>query len=369
MSDRQLTLATRLAYPGFDLAVDETVPLSGVTALFGPSGGGKSTLLRILAGFEQATGRVVFDGDPWLDSDRKRFVPAHRRPVGFMFQDTRLFAHLTVAGNLRYAERRGGGSGGPADQGFAFDDVVAALDLAPLLGRRIGALSGGERQRVALGRTLLTRPRLLLLDEPLSALDAERKADILPYLEDVPRRFGVPAIYVTHSVEEVARLAQAMIVMAGGRIHAIGPTGEIMQRLDLEPLTGRFEAGVVVEARVAGHDRPYHLTRLDLGGQSLTVPMLGDLPAGRTVRLRIRARDVALSTAQPSGLSVQNILSGTLAEIRTAPASAFAEALIDLGHARLRARITRKAVDDLALAPGAPVYALVKSVTFDPGGE
>jgi len=365
MPASSLDIAARLAWPGFDLEVDQALALEGFTALFGPSGGGKSTLLRVIAGFEAAKGRIALGNEVWLDSGSRVSLPAHRRPVGFMFQDARLFPHLSVAGNLRYALKRRHQQGA----GVSFDDVVAALDLAPLLDRRVGALSGGERQRVALGRTLLTNPRLLLLDEPLSALDAARKADILPYLEDLPRRFGIPTIYVTHSVEEVARLCDRTMVMADGRIHAVGPTEEILERLDLTPLMGAFEAGVVIEGRIAGHNAAYHLTHIDLGGQTLTVPAQGALPVGRAVRLRIRARDVALSSRAPEELSIQNALKGTIAVVATEPNSAFAEVVIDLGGPHLRSRITRKAADEMGLSPGMGVYALVKSASFDPSGS
>ncbi|MCY4586897.1 MAG: molybdenum ABC transporter ATP-binding protein [Bryobacterales bacterium] len=362
MSAELLSLRVRLSFPGFDLEVAEELHLDGVTALFGPSGGGKSTLLRTIAGFEAPrAGRIALGGEVWFDSEARVNVPAHRRPVGFMFQDARLFGHLGVAGNLAFADKRSR----TRAAGFNRGDVIAALDLRPLLDRRIGSLSGGERQRVALARTLLTRPKLLLLDEPLSALDLERKADILPYLEEIPKRFGIPTIYVSHALEEVVRLADRVLVLADGRPQAYGPAAAIVERLDLQPITGRFEAGVLVEARVTGQDKRLALTHLDLDGETLKMPMVGQLKPGDTIRLRIRARDVALATRRPEGISIRNILPGAVDDITPEPDTAFTEVYVALRTTRFRARLTRAAVEDLGLTKGTPVFALIKSVTFD----
>ncbi len=348
---------------GFMLKVRETLALKGVTALFGPSGSGKTTLLRIIAGFEpQAVGVVSFAGKVWLDSAAETYIPPYRRAVGYVFQDARLFPHLNVEGNLAFAAKR-------SKAGSALKrEVVQALDMDMLLSRRPVGLSGGERQRVALGRALLTQPRLLLLDEPLAALDLRRKADILPYLQTVSRRFNLPTIYVSHAIDEVAMLADQMAVMDDGSLVAQGPTAQMMERLDLQPLTGKFEAGVLLEARIAAHDQGYFLTRMDLHGQILTMPMLDHLAVGDTVRVRIRARDVALATTRPEGLSIRNVLSGTVVEIAEEAGTAFAEVLVDADGARLRARITRHAAAELQLMPGSLVFALIKSVSFDRRG-
>lgn len=357
----ELALEARIAFPDFELDLSHRFALDGITALFGPSGCGKSTLLRIVAGLEnRAEGRLSFGAETWVDSSKRIFVPPHRRGIGYVFQDARLFPHLSVEGNLRYAARRSAHIDTPVD----LDDVVAALDLRPLLPRRTGALSGGERQRVAIGRTLLSRPRLLLMDEPLAALDLQRKAEILPYIERLPTAFGLPVLYVTHAIDEVARLAGRILVLGGGRKIADGPVAEVLERLDLQSVTGRFEAGVVLTARITGHDSRFHLTRLDHHGQPIDMPMV-DLPIGSAVRLRVRARDVALATVRPSHISVRNILSGTILQIQDEPDTAFAETLVDVGGANLRARITRAAVAELSLAPGMPVFALVKSIAFD----
>jgi len=354
-----LVCDVNIAFSGFTLDVDYALPLKGVTALFGASGSGKSTLLRIIAGLEKgARGVVRFRNEVWQDGNGGR-VPPHRRGIGYVFQDARLFAHLSVAGNLRYSARRAGD--GCAIQ---FDDVVESLDLGPLLNRRTTDLSGGERQRVALGRALLARPRLMLMDEPLASLDEKRKADILPYIERLPAVFRVPTIYVTHNIAEVTRLADRMLVLSQGRVVAQGAVTEVLSRLDLAPETGRFEASSLLTATVTGHDDAYQLTVLDHGGQHIEAPR-ANLPIGTQVRLRVRARDVMLATQRPSGISARNVLEGTIREIAEEPHTAYAETLVDVGEARLRSRITRKTVAELGLAPGAPVYAVIKAVTID----
>ena len=354
-----LAMDFRLQRADFGLAVKVEVPLEGVTAVFGASGSGKTTLLRAVAGFERPDrGRVVAGTDTWFDSATRTDVPPHRRAAGFMFQDTRLFTHLDVAGNLDFAARRAVAGGG-----FDRADVVTALDLEPLLHRRTGSLSGGERQRVALGRTLLTRPRILLLDEPLAALERERKADILPYLEGALARFGIPTLYVSHDIDEVARFADRMLLLSAGRVQAHGPTPQMLERLDLQPAMGRFEAGVLLAGRVLRRDPRLHLTWVDVGGDEIAVPEMTGA-GGAEVRLRIRARDVALATCRPEGISIRNVLPGTLLELTPGDAPGFVEALVQLRAARIRSRLTLAAVEELGLAPGMSVFALVKTVSF-----
>jgi len=354
-----LSLDVTLPQGDFTLTARHDAALGGVTALFGPSGAGKSTLLRVIAGLERgASGQVQFDGTPWQDTGAGQFVPPHRRRVGFVAQQPDLFAHLSVAGNLRYAVKRA--RGGPITQPM----VVEALDLGPLLTRSPAGLSGGERQRVAIGRALLSNPVVLLMDEPLSGLDLRRKAAILPYIADIPREFGVPVIYVTHSVNEVTRLADTMIAMHNGQITDAGPFAETFARLDLESGGSRFEAGVILTGRVTAQDRAYHLTHLDLDGQQLAMPE-APVEVGDAVLLRVRARDVMLATQRPEGLSAQNILSATIREIRPETDRAFAEVFLDVGRQPLRARITRAAVDGLDLSENQPVYAVLKAISFD----
>ena len=244
-----------------------------------------------------------------------------------------------------------------------FDEIVELRGIDHLLARRPRSLSGGEKQRVAIGRALLSDPAALVMDEPLASLDAPRKAEILPYLERLRRQARLPIVYVSHSIDEVARLASTMVLLSEGRVAAVGPVAEVMTRLDLRPMTGRFEAGVVLEATVQRHDEAYQLTMVSLGDQTLSVPHL-DAPFGARVRLRIRARDVALATQPPAGISIQNVLRGTVVELRREEGP-FAEVNVDVGGARLTARLTRRAADDLGLAPGRPVFALVKTIALD----
>lgn len=362
MSADVLSLRAQLSYPRFELDVCEEIPLSGVTALFGPSGGGKSTLLRLIAGLETPReGRVALGSNLWFDKRSGVNLPAHRRPVGFMFQNPCLFDHLSVRGNLEFADKRSA-NGSPSIQ---FADVVAALDLETLLERRNRSLSGGERQRVVLARSLLTRPRLLLLDEPLSALDDKRKAEILPYLESVPKRFAIPTIFVSHALDEIARLASSIVVLAEGRVQGYGPTASILECLDLQPLMGRQEAGALVWARVTGHDSRLALTHIDLEGQRLKTPIMERLSVGENIRLRIRARDVAVATTKPRGVSIRNVLEAKIEQIVLDGDSAFAEVFLTLPNTRIRARLTRDAVEELQLVAGMPVFALIKSVSFD----
>jgi molybdate transport system ATP-binding protein len=362
MSDEPvLSFRFRLRFDAFEVALAHDMKLAGITALFGHSGSGKSSTLRVLAGLESAAeGWVSFDGEAWqTPAPEKTFVPPHERCVGFIFQDAALFPHLSVAGNLGYAERRACKRQNTTD----LAKVVERLDLGELLERNPLSLSGGERQRVALGRALLTRPRLMLMDEPMSALDNRRKAEILPYIACLPKDFGVPVIYVTHSVDEVAYLADTMIVLSKGRKVADGPVAETLARLDLGPATGRFEAGVVLDAKVAAHDSEYHLTQLDLGGTPLFVPLM-EAAAGTPVRFRIRARDVILATAKPEQVSSRNILKGTILEVAEEAETPFAETLVKVPGGVIRARLTRRSIHDLGLAPGVDVYALIKSISL-----
>ncbi|MGI9475086.1 MAG: molybdenum ABC transporter ATP-binding protein [Hyphomicrobiaceae bacterium] len=365
----ELKFQASLARPKFAIDIDHVLRFDGIVALYGQNGSGKSTLLRILAGLEPAArGHIQFNGEIWQSADARTMTPAHKRGVGFVFQDPRLFTHLDVAGNLAYAAKRAVPAGG-SNHRITHAAVVDALDLAPLLERSTTALSGGERQRVALGRALLSNPRLMFMDEPLSAIDNRRRHEILNYIARLPALFGIPTIYVTHALDEVVRLADHMMVLSHGKLAASGSVEDILERLDLAPATGRFEAGVLLRARVKAHDTTYHLTALEHAGDggvthTLWVPLVEAGP-GTEVRLRIRARDVTLATAEPQGISTRNVLPGRLVEVNAEPDTAYAETLVDIGGSRLRARLTRKAAEELGLVPGARVYALIKSISLD----
>ena len=338
----------------------------GVTVLFGPSGSGKSTILSIVAGLlRPQAGRVVLDGNVLLDTAARVDVPAERRRCGVVFQDARLLPHLSVAANLHYGARRA-----PRDSvGPGFDAVVALLGIAPLLARRPRMLSGGERQRVALGRALLSRPRMLLMDEPLAALDVPRKAEILPFFERLrdgaQSGAGLPILYVTHALDEVDRLADTLVLLDAGRVQAAGPLEALAARTDLPALIGRRDAGSVLACVVGGHDASRGLTSLDFAGGTLLVPLRAEV-AGTHLRLRLRARDVAVATEQPRAVSMHNILGCIVQTIEAAgPHEVFVVARV--GPTPVLARITRDAASRLALRPGGAAYVLIKSTAFDHG--
>ena len=325
----------------------------GVTALFGRSGSGKSTLVDIVAGLiPPQRGRIVIDGTTLVDTDRGVFVPKHRRRVGYVFQDSRLFPHLSVRQNLLYGRWFSRGPGGGAGD---FGSIVELLGIGPLVERRPDSLSGGEKQRVAIGRALLAHPRLLLMDEPLASLDEQRRAEILPYIERL-RDIGVPILYVSHSAAEVARLATTVVLLADGTVTAVGPVSDIL------PLADSGDGGSVVEAAVARHDEAFQLTILSSRAGELHVPKLA-APIGAPVRAYIRSRDVMLSLQRPVDISALNVLAGTVTGL--AENGAQAEVRLDCNGATLTARLTAKSVQRLALAPGRPVFAVIKSVSFE----
>ena len=334
-----------------------------LTALFGRSGSGKSSLVNIIGGLVRPDhGRVAIDGHVLVDTARRVFVPKHRRRIGYVFQEARLLPHLTVRQNLLF-----GRWFAPRDavSGSDLPAVQDLLGIGHLLDRRPGALSGGEKQRVAIGRALLAKPRLLLMDEPLAALDDARKAEILPYIERLRDEFGIPVVYVTHSVAEVARLASTLVTLDAGAVTACGPAADLLARLDLPVLGGTQDAGAVLEAKVEGHDETYGLTRVSTLAGPLLVPRR-DLAPGTRLRLRIQANDVIVSLTAPEGLSALNILPGTVSGIGQRQHDAAAvEITIDCDGTPLLARLTAKSVDRLALAPGRSVYAIIKSVAID----
>lgn len=344
----------RVDYPGFTLDVDVSLPGRGVSALFGVSGSGKSTLLRCIAGLEPAArGRLIVNGETWQDGAFA--LPTHRRPVGVVFQDAALFPHIDVRDNLRFGWRRV-----PAAQRrVSLDEAVDLLGIAHLQDRLPENLSGGERQRVAIARALAVSPRLLLLDEPLAALDAPRKRDILPYLERLHTTLDIPVVYVSHAVDEVARLADHVLVLDGGRVHASGPLTAVMARADL-PLASEEDLGVVIAAPVVAHDPPWHLAQVQVGESGLWVRDTG-VAIGTTLRVRVLARDVSLALQRHADTSIQNTLPGTVTALLPGSHPAVVMVQLDSGGVPLLARLTARAVHALALAPGKPVWIQVKS--------
>lgn len=345
----------RLAYPGFALGVDLDLPGRGVTALIGRSGSGKTTLLRCIAGLERAPDGVLeINGEVWQGPGV--FVPVHRRDLGMVFQEPSLFAHLDVCGNLEYGFKRA------RTPRVVWDRVVEWLGIGPLLARAPANLSGGERQRVAIARALLCRARLLLLDEPLAALDAERKSEILPILERLRDELEIPVIVVSHAADEVARLADHLVALQAGRVLGAGGLTEMLTRLDL-PLAFGEDAGTVLTARVAERDAAWQLVRVEFVGGHLWLPDKG-VAIGKSVRVRILARDVSLSHAPLLESSIMNRISATVSAI--APDAHPSQSLVRLNAqgAPLLARVTRRSVAHLHLTTGAQVYAQIKSVAL-----
>lgn len=335
----------------FSLRVDVEIPMRGISGVFGESGCGKTTLLRCIAGLEKTRGGfLTVAGDTWQDGPVTR--PVHEREIGFVFQEPRLFAHLDVRGNLAYASRRA------RRRDIKFEDVTELLALAPLLDRKPETLSGGEAQRVAIARALLRAPRFVLMDEPLGALDRARRDEILPYLDSLHAGLDIPIVYVSHSIDEIIRLCDHLLVMENGRIIADGSLQDVLLRTDL-PVLGGEEAGAVLEGRAAGYDSEFGLTRVAFSGGQFWIS--GRHEAGSSLRLRIRASDVSLCRDRPATSTIMNILPATVVSIEF-DSEASELVRLDLGGERLLARITRRSRTELGIEPGDGVMALIKSV-------
>jgi molybdate transport system ATP-binding protein len=345
----------------FSLDVALSLPAQGISAVFGPSGCGKTTLLRALAGLEPAAGRVALNDEVWQDDTRGLWVPTHQRAVGYVIQEAALFPHLNVRDNLRYGQRRAS-----KGQTTTSDDSAELLGITPLLARRTSTLSGGERQRVAIARALASQPRLLLMDEPLAALDAARKADILPYLERLHHTLALPVVYVSHAMDEVTRLADHIVLMQGGRVQMAGPLMATLARADA---VHGDDAGVVLQGQVQARDALWHLAQVLLpGGAALWLRDSG-AAVGSLVRLRVLARDVSLATSAPRDSSIGNQLAATIHSITAEAHPALALVSVRLSSAApdvpapvLLARLSQRSIHSLQLAPGRAVWAQVKSV-------
>jgi len=371
MSEALIEARLRLVRRDFTLDVALALPERGISALFGPSGCGKTTVLRALAGLDRAEGRVALGDDVWQDDTAGRFVPTHRRALGYVIQEAALFPHLDVRRNLDYGARRIAPAERRIGQEEARDQAVELLGIGRLMDRRPAALSGGERQRVAIARALATSPRLLLMDEPLAALDAARKAEILPYLERLHRELALPIIYVTHAMDEVARLADHLVMLEAGAVQAAGPLGELLSRPDLQLYQhqpGRDEAGVVIAAVVIEHDSAYRLSRIGFAGGALWLGAAAQSP-GQPVRARVLARDVSVARQPPGETSILNVLPVVLESLHADPGTALLR--LRMGHDRnpvdsvyLLARITRKSCDTMRLQPGDELYAQIKGVAL-----
>jgi molybdate transport system ATP-binding protein len=345
-------------FPSIRMNIAFEVPSPGVTVLFGPSGSGKSTIINAAAGLLRLdTCRIEVDGSVLADTRSGIWLPPERRRVGLVFQDARLFPHMSVDTNLRFGMRR------VARGTIRFDEIVDLLGIEALLGRRPHTLSGGERQRVAIGRALLAQPHLLLMDEPLASLDTARKAEIMPFLTRLKTALRLPVLYVTHALDEVARLADSIVLLDAGHVVGFGPISDVAARADL-PLAERDDAGALLMCRVEENDVPRALTRLEGAGATFWVPLL-DLPLGAECRIRVPAREVILAGRPPEAISLHNIIPGTIRRIAddTVRRSVIVE--IGLPDGGLLSRVTPDAVVRLGLSPGKPVLALIKSTSIE----
>ncbi len=348
-----------LARSGFRLDVDLDLPGQGVTALFGHSGSGKTTVLRCVAGLERAPeGFLSVNDEVWQDDAQGVFIPTYQRSLGYVFQEASLFAHLTVRKNLEYGQQRVP----PASRKVGLEQALELLGIESLLDRKPVSLSGGERQRAGIARALLTSPKLLLLDEPLAALDQKRKNEILPYLERLHDELAIPILYVSHSLDEVAQLADYLVLLDHGQVVADGPLQETLARLDL-PGAFADDAGVVLKTMVAAHEKADALTRLDFSGGSIYVAGRPE-PLGRHLRCRIHARDVSLTLEQPTATSILNLVPATVVGVADTETPAHVLVHMDAGGTPLLARITRRSRDRLGIAAGLAVWAQIKAVAL-----
>ncbi len=345
----------RIDWPGFTLDVDLALPGRGVTALFGHSGSGKTTLLRCIAGLERAPlGSLTVNGDVWQDA--QRWLPTHQRPLGYVFQEASLFPHLSVLGNLRYGLKRTN-----AAQSLSLDHAIELLGIKQLLERKPDRLSGGEKSRVGIARALAVSPRLLLMDEPLAALDLKRKQEILPYLERLHDELEIPVIYVSHAPDEVARLADHLVLLDDGRVVASGPLSETLARADLPPAFAD-DAGVVLETTLSAHEAD-NLSQLDFPGGCLHVGRRREAPGSR-LRCRIHARDVSIALERPRASSIVNILPAAITTVVRTDTPGHVLVQMRVGSTPLLARISERSQRELGIVPGLAVWAQIKAVAL-----
>ncbi|MGY6276165.1 molybdenum ABC transporter ATP-binding protein [Methylomonas sp. MgM2] len=347
----------RLRYGAFQLNADLRLPGAGITVLFGPSGSGKTTLLRCVAGLEKAPeGFLALNGDVWQDSDRGIFLPAHKRSLGYVFQEANLFPHLTVKGNLEFGIKRAGNS-----RNNDLQHILELLGIGHLLDRTPDRLSGGERQRVAIARALALNPKILLMDEPLAALDFKRKQEILPYLNQLHRELHIPVLYVTHSQQEAAQLADHLVILNENGVVASGPVSETLSRLDV-PLAQDRDASTVWQVSVCGHEAEYHLTHVEFDSAIISLPSLvGEI--GVSIRLQIFARDVSITLQAPAATSILNVLPARITGMIDDD-SGHSVIGLRVGTHPLLAHITQKSKTLLQLQPGMSVYVQIKGTSI-----
>ena len=354
-----ITARFQLDYGAFQLAVDLSLPGSGITVLFGHSGSGKTTLLRCIAGLQQAQqGFLEINGTIWQDSERDVFLPTHKRALGYVFQEANLFPHLTVAGNLQFGLKRIAKQSNTAD----LQHILELLGIDHLLKRKPDCLSGGERQRVAIARALALNPEVLLMDEPLASLDFKRKQEILPFISRLHRELNIPVLYVTHSQQEVAQLADHLVILEGGRELASGPLSETLSRLDV-PLAQDREAATVWPVTVVEHEADYHLTRVAFAGGTLSLPTV-DAAIGTPLRVQIYASDVSIALEVPTATSILNVLPATITGLADDHGGGLSVVRLQVGNQALLAHITRKSALLLNLQIGMAVYVQIKGTSI-----
>ena len=348
-----------IAYSGFSLDVDLNLPGRGVTALYGHSGSGKTTCLRCIARLKRAEqGFIRINDEVWQDSDNGIFVPPHKRALGYVFQEASLFPHLSVLANLQFGLKRIARSRRRVDMAQATE----LLGIGHLLERHPQHLSGGERQRVGIARALLTSPKLLLMDEPLAALDSQRKSEILPYLQRLHDELDIPVLYVSHAQDEVARLADHLVLLSDGKALASGPIGETLARLDL-PMAMGDDAGVIIEGQVSAYDAEYQLLSLQLPATEMNIRVThAPMALGQALRCKVHARDISLTLQNSEFSSILNRLPVTVVSEQSADNAAHVLIRLDAGGTPLLARITRYSRDQLGVHPGQRLWAQIKAV-------
>jgi len=348
----------KLDYGSFQLDIDLKLPSSGITVLFGHSGSGKTTLLRCIAGLQRAPqGFLAINGTTWQDSSKKLFLPTYQRSLGYVFQEANLFAHLTVLGNLCYGLKRIGQD----EKTEKFVQIIELLGIEHLMARMPERLSGGERQRVAIARALVLNPEVLLMDEPLASLDAKRKQEILPFLTRLHSELNIPVLYVTHSQQEVAQLADYLVLLADGKVQAAGLLADTLSRLDL-PQSQDRQAASVWQVTVIEHDPAYHLTRVAFEGGELNLPAINAAP-NTVIRIQIYARDVSITLEVAKATSILNVLPAIITNIID-DEEGQSIVRLQVGNLPLLAHITRKSAQLLDLQIGIAVYVQIKSTSL-----
>ncbi len=360
-----LHLQIKMKRSAFKLEVDLQLPGQGISAIFGPSGSGKTTLLRAVAGLEKnQQGRIQIGAHIWQDTQQGIDLPTWKRPLGYVFQEASLLQHFSVSDNLNFGLKRALKTSGNAqtDAAKALLASIELLGIGNLLQRMPHQLSGGERQRVAIARAIAMKPQLLLMDEPFASLDVARRQEIFPWLSKLRDELKMPMLYVTHSVEEVTRLADHLVVLDQGQVKAQGTVSGVLMQV-VNPVVVGEEAGALIAGYIGAVDTQWHLSRIDFEGGCVWMRDAG-LPVGKAVRIRILARDVSLVTIEPQNTSIQNQLRGHIQSITPDVHPSQVMVVLKCGAEEVLARVTKRAVDELALQVGQPVWAQVKSVAL-----